>query len=113
MDLELIHDLLTHAIDAAGILGVDEELRVKWADILKRLPPLQIGKHGQLQEWLASRKVPPCRRSCRLSGKCAADGGRAGCRWRNRLSVLKPKRAEVIRWNWQSETSLKNKKQPG
>jgi len=51
MDLELIHDLLTHAIEAAGILDVDEELRVKWADILRQLPPLQIGRHGQLQEW--------------------------------------------------------------
>ena len=52
MDLELIHDVLDHATRAAEILGVDEELREKWRAVLADLPPLQIGKHGQLQEWL-------------------------------------------------------------
>jgi alpha-L-fucosidase 2 len=51
MDLELIHDLLTHAIAAAEILSCDEALRETWRAILKRLPPLKIGRHGQLQEW--------------------------------------------------------------
>ena len=52
MDLELIHDTLTHAIEAARTLGVDEDKRATWADLLRRLPPLQIGRFGQLQEWL-------------------------------------------------------------
>lgn len=52
MDLELIHDLLSHAISASEILGTDEPLRQKWQEILSRLPPLQVGRHGQLQEWL-------------------------------------------------------------
>ncbi len=52
MDLQLIHESLTNAISAAGVLGVDDELKTKWQDILDRIPPLQIGRHGQLQEWL-------------------------------------------------------------
>ena len=52
MDLELIHDTVTHAIEAAQTLGVDEEKQATWRDILSRIPPLQIGRFGQLQEWL-------------------------------------------------------------
>ena len=52
MDLELIHDVLTHAIRASEILNVDEDLRGTWRTILKQIVPLQIGRHGQLQEWL-------------------------------------------------------------
>ncbi len=52
MDLQLIWDALTHAIRASEILGVDEELRGAWRRILEEIPPLQIGKWGQLQEWL-------------------------------------------------------------
>jgi alpha-L-fucosidase 2 len=52
MDFELIHDVLTHAIAGSEILGVDEDMRPEWARILQEIPPLQIGRHGQLQEWL-------------------------------------------------------------
>jgi alpha-L-fucosidase 2 len=52
LDLELIHELLTHAMRASEILGVDEELRERWRAILRDIPPLQVGRHGQLQEWL-------------------------------------------------------------
>ena len=52
MDLELIHDCLTHAISASETLGVDGEFYRTWRRILEEIPPLQIGKHGQLQEWL-------------------------------------------------------------
>ncbi len=51
MDLELIHDALTHAIAAAELLDCDPDLRAAWRSILARLPPLKIGRHGQLQEW--------------------------------------------------------------
>ena len=51
MDLELIVDVLSHAIRSAQILGVDEDRLEIWQSILRDLPPLQIGKHGQLQEW--------------------------------------------------------------
>jgi alpha-L-fucosidase 2 len=51
MDIELIHDLLGHAIRAAGLLGLDADKCVEWRSILDRLVPLRIGRHGQLQEW--------------------------------------------------------------
>ncbi len=52
MDFELIHDLLTHLIRASEILGVDSKDRADWLRILAQIPPLQVGKYGQLQEWL-------------------------------------------------------------
>ena len=52
MDFQLIRDVLNRAIAASERLGVDEDLREKWRGILRDLPPLQIGKHGQLQEWM-------------------------------------------------------------
>ncbi|MFP3904360.1 MAG: glycosyl hydrolase family 95 catalytic domain-containing protein, partial [Armatimonadota bacterium] len=51
MDLELINESLTHAIEAAEILGVDSQKRKDWQALLDQLAPLQIGRHGQLQEW--------------------------------------------------------------
>ncbi|MBA4105943.1 MAG: alpha-L-fucosidase [Pirellula sp.] len=52
MDHQLIRDLLANTIEAAEILGVDEPQRRQWAEIHRRLAPNQIGRHGQLQEWL-------------------------------------------------------------
>lgn len=51
-DRVLVYALLSACIDASTILAIDEKLRKQMADALNRLPPLQIGKHGQLQEWL-------------------------------------------------------------
>jgi len=52
MDLLLIREVLDHCLRAGEILGCDERRRAKWRAMLKDLPPYQIGKHGQLQEWL-------------------------------------------------------------
>ena len=52
MDILLIREVLSRCIRATEILGIDTELRPKWEQILRDLPPLQVGKHGQLQEWL-------------------------------------------------------------
>jgi len=51
MDLELIHDLFTHCIEASKILGKDAQFRARLEDALSRLAPLKIGRYGQLQEW--------------------------------------------------------------
>ncbi|MCE5325291.1 MAG: glycoside hydrolase N-terminal domain-containing protein [Planctomycetaceae bacterium] len=51
MDVELCTDVLTHAVEAAEILGVDAGKARQWRDILARLPKLKIGSHGQLLEW--------------------------------------------------------------
>ena len=52
MDHQIIRNLFANTIEAAMILGVDED----FADMLKgkrdKIAPNQIGKHGQLQEWL-------------------------------------------------------------
>ncbi|MGG4032928.1 glycoside hydrolase family 95 protein [Paenibacillus cisolokensis] len=51
MDNSLIDELFAGCIEAAGILGVDGELREELAAARARLRPLKIGRHGQLQEW--------------------------------------------------------------
>jgi alpha-L-fucosidase 2 len=52
MDNQILFDLFSKTIEAAAILGQDAALMAEFQDILDRLPPMQIGKHGQLQEWL-------------------------------------------------------------
>ncbi len=52
MDLLLIREVLGRCIEASKILGVDENMRPRWERILEDIPPFQVGRHGQLQEWL-------------------------------------------------------------
>jgi len=52
MDMQILRDLFAHCIEAAEILGIDKEFREQCADARKRLAPMQIGQHGQLQEWI-------------------------------------------------------------
>lgn len=52
MDNQLVFDLFTKTIKAAEILKTDKEFAGKLTETLKRLPPMQIGKWGQLQEWM-------------------------------------------------------------
>jgi len=52
MDIELIRELFENCQRAAEILGTDAEFRSELDRAGKRLPPLQIGTRGQLQEWI-------------------------------------------------------------
>jgi alpha-L-fucosidase 2 len=52
VDRVLVYSLLSGCIEACTVLGIDEEFRASAKAALDRLPPFQIGKHGQLQEWL-------------------------------------------------------------
>jgi alpha-L-fucosidase 2 len=52
MDHEIINDLFTHTIQAGDILNRDPEFGSDLQVHLKLMPPLQIGKNGQIQEWL-------------------------------------------------------------
>jgi alpha-L-fucosidase 2 len=52
VDRVLVFALLSHYIEASETIGIDEELRLRAKSALERLPPFQIGKYGQLQEWL-------------------------------------------------------------
>lgn len=58
MDSQLIRALFGYVIEAGSRLGVDAEFRELLADKQDRLPPNQIGRHGQLQEWLEDVDEP-------------------------------------------------------
>jgi alpha-L-fucosidase 2 len=51
-DRVLVYALLSACVEACTTLEVDDEFRTKAQAALEHLPPLQIGKHGQVQEWL-------------------------------------------------------------
>ena len=52
MDNQLVTELYTNVLEAAKILGEDNALLSTLNTQLKQLPPMQIGRWGQLQEWL-------------------------------------------------------------
>lgn len=52
MDMSILRDLFTQTAKASEILGVDEDYRNNVIRARERLAPFQIGKYGQLQEWL-------------------------------------------------------------
>jgi len=52
MDSQILHELFTACIAAAAQLGEDDELIQVWTTLRSRLPQPQVGKHGQLMEWL-------------------------------------------------------------
>jgi len=52
MDREITHALFQRTMAASTVLGVDEAFRARLGKALAKLPPLAIGRHGQLQEWL-------------------------------------------------------------
>ncbi|RXS94903.1 glycoside hydrolase family 95 protein [Silvibacterium dinghuense] len=51
-DRVLIDALFRICIEASETLGVDEALRERLMSARRKLPPFQVGRHGQLQEWL-------------------------------------------------------------
>jgi len=52
MDNQILFDLFTKTIKAASLLKMDSALMVDFKAILDHLPPMQIGRFGQLQEWM-------------------------------------------------------------
>jgi alpha-L-fucosidase 2 len=52
MDGEIARTLFSRAIEASEILHVDADFRERLRAARDRIPPLKIGKHGQIQEWL-------------------------------------------------------------
>jgi alpha-L-fucosidase 2 len=51
-DRVLVYALFSACMEASAILNIDPEFRDRLAAARDKLPPLRIGKHGQLQEWL-------------------------------------------------------------
>jgi alpha-L-fucosidase 2 len=58
MDHQLIRSLFAACSEAARVLGTDAEFAAKLDALRPRIAPNQIGKHGQLQEWLEDKDDP-------------------------------------------------------
>ncbi|MEF8844804.1 MAG: glycoside hydrolase family 95 protein [Bacteroidales bacterium] len=52
MDIQIIHTLFSACIQAADILGKDAGLKEKLRTAREKLPPVQIGDDGTIQEWI-------------------------------------------------------------
>ncbi len=58
MDHQIIRSLFGYTAQAAAILGVDAEFAAKLTAMRQQIAPNQIGKYGQLQEWLEDKDNP-------------------------------------------------------
>jgi len=58
MDHQIIRSLFGACIDASRVLGLDADLAAQLAALRSRLAPNQVGRHGQLQEWLEDKDDP-------------------------------------------------------
>jgi len=58
MDHQIIRSLFKSCIEASEILGLDAELRNTLKEKYSQIAPNQIGKYGQLQEWLEDKDDP-------------------------------------------------------
>jgi alpha-L-fucosidase 2 len=57
MDNQIAFDVLSQTLAAARELGISEGLS-KISESLRKLPPMQVGKYGQLQEWIIDADDP-------------------------------------------------------
>lgn len=51
MDNQILTELFQNCIQAASLLAVDEDFAQRLKETLLRLPPIQVGKYGQIMEW--------------------------------------------------------------
>jgi alpha-L-fucosidase 2 len=58
MDHQIIRALLADTSTAAGILGKDAEFAARLMKLHQQIAPNQVGKYGQLQEWLEDKDNP-------------------------------------------------------
>ena len=52
MDHQIIRTLFNNCIEASEILDIDKGFSEKLKEMVTRIAPNQIGRHGQLQEWM-------------------------------------------------------------
>ncbi len=52
IDLQIVAEVFDQVVQAATLLGIDEEFSGKVTAARERLAPMQIGANGELQEWL-------------------------------------------------------------
>jgi len=58
MDHQIIRALFRSCIESTEILGNDQAFAKKLKEMLPRIAPNQIGKYGQLQEWMEDKDDP-------------------------------------------------------
>ena len=58
MDHQIIRALFRICIEASEILGIDKDFSEKLQLMIPKIAPNQIGKYGQLQEWLEDKDDP-------------------------------------------------------
>jgi alpha-L-fucosidase 2 len=58
MDSQIVRSLFKACIEAASILGKEDDLTKKLAEQVTRIEPNHIGHYGQLQEWIEDRDDP-------------------------------------------------------
>ena len=58
MDHQIIRNLLANTIRAGEVLDLDADLRRQLAEMRARIAPAQVGRYGQLQEWLVDVDDP-------------------------------------------------------
>ena len=59
MDNQIVFDVLNTALQATEVLGKgDDTYTARLRKAIDQLPPMQIGRHGQLQEWLIDADNP-------------------------------------------------------
>ncbi|HWQ92066.1 MAG TPA: glycoside hydrolase family 95 protein, partial [Clostridia bacterium] len=58
MDHQIIRELFANTAAAAEVLGRDQELAERLLAMRGQIAPNQVGKHGQLQEWLEDKDDP-------------------------------------------------------
>jgi len=52
IDMAILNDLFGSVAEAADVLGVDRDFKARVLEARSKLAPLQIGRKGNLQEWL-------------------------------------------------------------
>jgi len=52
MDVQLVRDCFEHCVAAADVLDIADEFHEELVATAERLPPMQVGEHGQLQAWI-------------------------------------------------------------
>ncbi len=58
MDNQIAFDVFSQTLQAAKVLGIQDSSLITYHLSLEKLPPMQVGKYGQLQEWLIDGDDP-------------------------------------------------------
>ncbi len=58
MDNQIVRDVLSQTLEAAKVLGIKDTSLSTLQTSLQKLPPMQVGQYGQLQEWIIDGDDP-------------------------------------------------------